>query len=255
MEVSVAQPLRQGIPEQGQAREQAVLGLGPLSPADNGGVADAVDIGLVRQQVIQGGGVGKGCILAHGSVQALLLSVGAEGGSIEGNQRRAAGLGAGNALHRRMHRLRHIRIAGDKALLLFPLHIGIAGIPCETDRRVILSKDAVHPEDQVAALHEFLPAVRQGGMGLGVFRLPSIKVGQNRLCGGGIHTIQKSVMQFPTSPETGKAAFRLALFIYAQQVAGIVPQEVGEDSHCPGDGRGKLHGGGTQLGFLSHQHF
>ena len=189
-----------------------------------------MDIGLVGEQIIQGSGVGKGGIFAHGSVEALLLSVRAKCRRIKGNNGRTAGLSTENAFDRRVHRLRHIQLARNQTLLLFSLHIAVIIVPRPADSRIVLGKTAVHSKNQVSALHQLLPAVCQSRMGLGVFRLPCVKIGQNRFGNRGIHGVQQAVMQFPTGPETVPASLRLAFFIRAQQVAGIVPEEVWENA-------------------------
>ena len=63
------------------------------------------------------------------------------------------------------------------------------------------------------------------------------------------------MMQFAAGAEAAAAAFRLALPVRPQQIAGIVPQKVWEDTHRSRDRGRQLHGCGTQLGFLSNQSF
>ena len=59
-------------------------------------------------------------------------------------------------------------------------------------------------------------------------------------------------MQLGTGAEAGAAAFRLALFVRAQQIAGIIPEKVREDADGTGYGGGQLHGCWAKLGFLSN---
>ena len=115
------------------------------------------------------------------------------------------------------------------------------GIPCRTDQRILLGKHAIHPEHKICPLHQVLPAVRQWGAVLCQLRLPGIEEGKNRPgCWRG-NAVQQLVMQLGAGLEAGTAPLRLALFVYPQQIAGVIPEEVGQDTNCTGDRRGQFH--------------
>ena len=60
----------------------------------------------------------------------------------------------------------------------------------------------------------------------GQLRLPGIEIGKHRLRGGRIHTIQNLMVQPPAGFETLHASLRLSFLVHAQNVAGIIPQEI-----------------------------
>ena len=57
--------------------------LAVLGPEDNGGIAHALDMFPISQEVIEGGSIGKRCIFSHWGVVVLFLPIGTEGGGVK----------------------------------------------------------------------------------------------------------------------------------------------------------------------------
>lgn len=201
--------------------------------------------------MVEGGGVGEGGVLAHGGVQVLLVPVGAEGRCVERDQRRAAGLGPGQALDRGVDRFRGPLPAGDQADHLRPALAGaVMVLPGPADEGVVMEKGPVIPEDQVSAGDQVLPVLLQGGVPRRGGGVPAVEEGQERPGRRAVCPVQEPVVERPAGPEALHAPLGLALGVRAQEIAGIVPKEIGEDAHraldrgregdAPGEERGLL---------------
>ena len=104
----------------------------------------------ISQQVVEGGGVGKGGVLAGGGIQILLPAIGTEGGGVEGDQSSAAGLGSLHALNGRVDCLHRPLPASDQADHFRAASLGIiVCLPCLTDGGVIVDIGTVATEHQV----------------------------------------------------------------------------------------------------------
>ena len=218
-----------------------VIRLRALRPADHGGISDALHIVAVGQQVIERGGVSEGGVFSHRRIQALFLAIGAKRGGVERYNGRAAGLRARNALDEGMNRLRHIQPTCHQALNLLALAAAIVTVPCSLNGGILLDKPTVISEHQIGALHHVLPAVGQGGVEVCALRLPCVEIGKHGSRRGGIHIVQETMVQFGTGLKAFPASLRLALFVYTQQVAGIVPQEIRQHAGRAGDRCRELH--------------
>ena len=200
-----------------------------LRPADNGGIADDLHVVSVRQQMVQGGGVGKGCVLAYRRVVVLLPPIGAKGRRIERHQRRTSGLGVPHAFDGGMGGGDLILTACDKALHPHGVLVRAVPIPLPrlADDSVLVNIAAIHPEQKISARADRLVLSGQGWVLHRFFRLPGVEERQYRSGSGGIHAIQYGVMQACGDAEAVPAALRLPLLVNTQQVGGVVPQEVG----------------------------
>lgn len=122
----------------------------------------------VCDQQVQGGGVGKGGVLAHGSILALLVAVGTEGRCVEGDQRSTGTFCSGYAVDKGMDALDGGILAGNQALP----HVGIGGavivvrLPCVLNGRVVIDKTVAVvgsfvAKDQVGIAGDLLPLLGQ----------------------------------------------------------------------------------------------
>ena len=85
--------------KQEQAERILIRRLRTLGPADDGGVTHALAVVPVCDQQVQRGGVGKGGVLAHGSILALLVAVGVSGRILKGYKSTASRLCTGDTLN------------------------------------------------------------------------------------------------------------------------------------------------------------
>ena len=138
--------------EQGAAKQDLVVRLPTFGPADDGGVPHMVDMVPVGQEMVERCGVCKGGKSAGGGVPILHLPVRAEGRGIEGDQGRAAGLGAGYIFDRWVNAFDGPPFSGDQTDSLGPLARGVVvGFPGLANGRVLVDKPAIIPKQQVAA--------------------------------------------------------------------------------------------------------
>ena len=114
-----------------------------------------------------------------------------------------------------------------------PFIAGIGLIPCLSDLRHVLCVNAVHTEDQIAALEDFLPFRGQRGVFFGALWIPAGKEPQNGLCHGMGDLCQKFPVLFGASHEALQRTFRLSLIIAAENVTGIITQEIWDNANCP----------------------
>ena len=188
---------------------------------------------LFPQKVIQRFAVGKGCIGADRSVSALpllvplFLAVGFQRRCVEGHHRCAGGLCAYHAFDAGMQNGDGRFLPRDQTTASFrPFIAGIGLIPCLSDLRHVLCVNAVHTEDQIAALEDFLPFRGQRGVFFGALWIPAGKEPQNGLCHGMGDLCQKFPVLFGASHEALQGTFRLALVIATQNIAGVLAQEI-----------------------------
>ena len=78
-------------------------------------------------------------------------------------------------------------------------------------------------------------------MELRALRLPGIEKGAHGPRRGGVHIVQQLVVQLGAGLKALPAALRLALCIHAKDIAGVVPQEVGQHAGRAGHRRRELH--------------
>ena len=219
---------RVGLSHGGKAEKGLVGVAASPGPAHYGGVPDAADMVPVGQQMVQGGGVGEGGIFPGGGVQILLLSIGAEGRGVEGHQGGTAGLGPGHVFDGGMDALHRAGLPGDQADAPGPVAgMVVMGFPGCPHRRVLMDEAPVRAEDQVAPGEKLVQLLRQGGVLPGGLRLPGAEKTQHRPGRRGIHPRQDPFMEGLAGFEALPAPPGPALAVDAQDVAGIVPEEVG----------------------------
>ena len=218
-------------------------------PADDGIASNTVHIVSVCQEIIQCRGVSKGSVFAHRGIETLFLAIGAESRRIERHNGRATGLSSGNALNGGMHRLRHIRFSRHQALGFDSSGLVIMGLPGSSDGGILLGELPVDSKYQVCAFHQLIPIEAQGRMLPGQLRIPGIKVGTYCPCHRGIYAIQNLMMHLPASLKAFQTPFRLSFLIDAKNIAGIVPQEIGQYAHR------SLNSGGKAYFLRTHYRF
>ena len=205
-----------------------------LCPAQNGGIANVLAVVTVSKQAVQCSGISKGGVLADRGVIALLVAVGAEGRCVEGYQRCAGALRPGHAADIGMGALDGGIFSGNQALP----HVGIGGavivvrLPCVLNGRVVIDKTVAVvgsfvAKDQVGIAGDLLPLLLQQGMRGSLRRVPAVKISKERPGCGAVHAVQNGVMQFGTGLEAIRSALRLAFFVCAQQIRGVIAQKVG----------------------------
>ena len=241
-EVVARQPIRQTFERRAQiiVRQAAVCaaanhgaekaGIGiicALCPADNGRIADVLDVVAVRKQMIQCGGVSKGGVFADWGIVVLLASVGAERRSVERHQRRAAGLRVPHALDRRVHSGDLILFSGHETLHLdVALAAVLIPLPCLADNGILLNLAAIHAKDEVTARGHIVELPDERRMLCRVLRLPSVEESQYCAGIGRIDAIQHRMVQLCRSGKALAAAFGLPFLVDAEQISGVVPQKV-----------------------------
>ncbi len=215
---------------------------GLLGPENKAGGAQAQAMPAVfLQQKIQGRGIGFGGLVAHRRVEALAFSVGFKGIAVEGHQGRAGGIGPADAPDRRMNAgdgRGFARRQADAARLL--LSGAALFLPDAADVGLLMQKtfiffnlkDAVFVQntrvDFQIRKHFGSPCFQKGGH--------SLKPDVAGIAG------QRCVV-LPESGECFGAALGIALAVHAQQIAGVVPEEIGADA-----GTGLLARRGNQQG-------
>ena len=210
----------------------------------------------IRQQMVEGGGIGEGGVLPHRGVEVLLMAVGAEGGRVEGNQCRAAGLGVPDAFDGGMHGGDLVFPPGHQALHLHGVLAAAVLIPLPgfPDGGILLGVAAIHPEKEIRSGGNVLKLPRKSRMLRCTFRLPGVEEGQDRPGNGRIHTVQNAVMQCGGRREALPAPLGLSLLIHAEEIGGVIPEEVRRNAHRALDSCRKLHFLRPQNGFLSGFH-
>ena len=141
-------------------------------------------------------------------------------------------------------------LPGDEALAQNGVRRGLAVFPVPDgfDRRDIMEILPVHPEDQIAPLLQLLQVGEEDRMLHRFFRFPPLEEPANRLGGGVFHRLQQPPVELDAALVAKQIPLRV-LFRQAQQVGGVVPQEVGLHTHralCP-QGKGHSLGDGHQL--------
>ena len=163
-----------------------------LRPAENQRIANQAVVPAIRNQVIEHRSIGKGGILAHGRIQALLLSEGLESLRVEADQGRAAGLRPLHPLNGRMYLLRNRRLPRDQADGQRPLRIVvIVPLPGLPNRRVLLRKGAAIAKHEIGPGKDFVQMFPQRGMVCRPFRVPVPKEGHNCLRGRAVDAAQQ----------------------------------------------------------------
>lgn len=82
-------------------------------------------------------------------------------------------------------------------------------------------------------------------------RLPVVKRGQEGLGRRGVHAIQQAVVERLAGMEAVQAPLGLSFGVHPQDVAGIVPEEIGVDTHGTFYRGGQRHGPRGQYGLFS----
>ena len=202
--------------------------VGAFCPADHsGGIAvlaqNAAVVLPVCQQHIQHSGIGKGSVFADGGILALFVPVGAEGGSVEGDQSRTGTLRTGHSLDGGMDPLHRGHFAGDEALHQRAVCIAIVvvGLPC-LDAGGILGVAEVAAvgvfigEHQICVVVEGVPLLRQQGMLGSLCRVPVVKKGEKGTDRRAVHPGKNRAVQLCTRLEALHGTVRLTLFVRPQ---------------------------------------
>lgn len=98
---------------------------------------------------------------------------------------------------------------------------------------------AAHPEDQICPFGEVVPEFGYQRVLCRVFGPPGGEEIAHRLGGGGGQSIQELQVESLGGKKAVAAPLRLAFIVRAQEIAGVVTEEVGED------GDGALDRGGN----------
>ena len=241
-EVVARQPIRQTFERRAQiiVRQAAVCaaanhgaekaGIGiicALCPADDGRIADVLDVVAVRKQMVQRSGVSKGRVFSDRGVVVLLAPVGAERRSVERHQRRAAGLRVPHALDRRVHSGDLILFSGHETLHLdAALAAVLIPLPCLTDGSILFDLAAIHAKDEVAARSHIIELPDKRWMLCCVLRFPSVEESQYCAAIGRIDAIQHRVVQLCRCGKALETALGVTFLVDAEQISGVVPQKV-----------------------------
>ena len=181
----------------------------------------------IRQEAVQRRGIGKGRIFADRRVGVLLFSVGAEGRSIEGDQRRAGGLGIPNILDGRVYKLGDSFLPGDEAGLGFSFDaFFISVLPDLPDQRVVLRKDTTAEEAQVFPGEQVLPMGGKGRDCIRCFRIPGGEKRRDRFRRRAVRVGEQFEVQGFCRCKTLLRPFCFSLVVQPQEIRGVVPQEV-----------------------------
>ena len=137
-------------------------------PAQNGGIANVLAVVAVSKQAVQRSGIGKGCVLTHGGVLALLVAVGAKGGCVEGHQCRAGTLRTLYSHDGRVHQCSRRLLTGDQALyrVCTCRAVVVVRLPSVLNGRVVVDETVavvggLVAEDQVGVACDLLPLLSQ----------------------------------------------------------------------------------------------
>ena len=218
--------------EQSGHTETGTGGAGILSPADDCCVTEQLPVILVGKQGVERGCIGKGSVGAHRGVRILLMAVGAKCRSVEGYERGAGGLRIAHALDRRVRERNWCVLAGDEALGVRGIRVVmlIMLLPCVLKCRQFghgaAAAVVVIGEDQVRTAGDVLPPLRQQGVRGRLLRPPGVEEGQHGVCCGVIYRIQQRMMQRGACGKALPGTLRLALFIGAEQISGVVAEKV-----------------------------
>ena len=235
--------------EQGKHGAVLISAVGAVGPEHDGGVSHPADVVPVGQQGVERGGIRKRGVFAGGRIAALFMLVRAECRPVEGNQRRAGGLGPGDPLDVGMQPGKGRVAAGHQAediLCAVGTACVVMVLPGVADGGVLRSRVPAVIEGQVAALHQIVPVLLQQGAGGCLSGVPARKKADDGLGrrGGGI--LQKLGVQGLCSGKAAGGALRFALAVCAQQVAAVVAQEVGRNGDASLHLRGQQELAGGQ---------
>ena len=192
-------------------------GLPALRPADHRGVAQGLAVFAVCQQVVERLRVGGGGVAAHRGVAALLVSVGAEGVGVEGNNGSTGGLRPRHTLDGRVQPRQRGLLPGDQTAHGRGVVLGAAAaLPRRANVGVIQNKSAVGRQKfDVAALHQLVPMGLQHRAFGGGSRLPRGKKRAYRCGGAAGGVLQNVLMQRAAGGKALRGAFRFALGVHA----------------------------------------
>ena len=216
------------VPEHAVQKTVLVGGFASRCPAEDGGVSYSGHTIPVGEQSVQGGGVGKGGIFAHGSVGTLLVVVGAEGRSVERDQRSTAALRPRHSLDARMEPCQGSLPPSDQTAHHLVIAAGfVLPVPGVGHRRVLADRAVFVPENQVPAFEKFLQVRLQHRVLCRLGRVPMGEKGCHSPGGGRIGRFKQLQMQRLGGGEAGGGALRFALAVNTQQVAAVVAEKVG----------------------------
>ena len=182
----------------------------------------------VRQQLIERGGIGKGGVFARGGVGALFVAVGTERGGIEGNQCRAAALGAGYPFDVGVEPGQRNTTARHQAKPFGRVgrSLGLGLLPTLLNFRFLGDRVALVPENQIAALANLWPVLLQGRVFGGYSRVPAVKKGEDGPGGGTLCAVQPLPVKGRGGGETFSCTNGVVLSIRPQYVRRVAVQEV-----------------------------
>ena len=154
--------------------------------------------------------------------------------------------------------LRHRRqFAGDQAgKLLAVLAVVVIVLPRLPDGGNLVEVASPITEDQVGTSQKILHIlVGKGRVFRQFLRLPMVEKGQQRPGSRLLHRDQQSLVEGLAGLEALQRAFGFALFVCAQDVAGVVAEEVGGHAYGALDRSRQLDGLGYQRLLLPPCHF
>ena len=178
----------------------------------------------VCQKVVERLRVGGGGVAAHRGVAALLVSVGAEGIGVEGNNVGTGGFRPRHALYGRVQPRQRGLLPGDQTAHEWGVVLGAAAaLPCRADVGIIQDKSSVRRQKyEVAALHQLVPVGLQHGVFGGGSRLPRGKKRAYRCGGAAGGVLQNVLMQRTAGGKTLLSVFRISLDVRTQDVRAVV---------------------------------
>lgn len=149
---------------------------------------------------------------------------------------------------------------GDKTLRVCGIRVAllIVLLPCVLECRAFGHRAAaaavVIGEDQVRTAGNVLPPLRQQGVRGRLLRLPGVEEGQHGACCGVIYRIQQRMMQRGARGKALPGTLRLALFIGAEQISGVVAEKVCRNAGSTFYMRRHAHLPWSKHSFLAAQH-
>jgi len=106
---------------------------------------------------------------------------------------------------------------------------------------------AIVGKDEICIAGHILPAALEQGMAWCKLRLPGVKEGEHGPCRRRVHIVQQCMVERRTGLKALFCALRLALFVCAQHVAGVIAEKV-----CRNAGRAQLMRGDAHLAGEKH---
>ena len=152
------------------------------------------------------------------------MAIRAERRSVEGDQCRTGGLGAGYAFQHGVGEGHGAHLAGNEALSLNGVRVGaiIVSLPRRPDGGILCDRFHLVGEDQVGAACQLVPVRLDQRIFGGFVGIPAVKKGQDRPGGGRVHPVQQRVVKLGGGGKALLCPLRFSFGVYAQQIGGVV---------------------------------